>query len=100
MSEQEFSRDEIMRRYFLMYHQVGRFETMRAHRANYCDAGRFARQMRLLAYGGFNVVSPERARAGVAWKLFKHRPKPALEDWRRWCCSDAAVSPSCCGAAQ
>ncbi|MFP4063353.1 MAG: polysaccharide deacetylase family protein, partial [Halochromatium sp.] len=49
----------------LMYHQIGRFEPMRAHRANYCDAGRFARQMALLAYGGFQVISLERALAGL-----------------------------------
>jgi peptidoglycan/xylan/chitin deacetylase (PgdA/CDA1 family) len=45
----------------LMYHQVGRFEPMRAHRANYCDAGRFARQMGLLARGGFNVIDLDTA---------------------------------------
>ncbi|MBK5930309.1 polysaccharide deacetylase family protein [Halochromatium salexigens] len=49
----------------LMYHQVGRFKPMRAHRANYCDAGRFARQMALLAHGGFHVISLERALAGL-----------------------------------
>ncbi len=49
----------------LMYHQVGRFKAMRAHRANYCDAGRFARQMALLAHGGFNVVPLDQALAGL-----------------------------------
>jgi peptidoglycan/xylan/chitin deacetylase (PgdA/CDA1 family) len=49
----------------LMYHQVGRFEPMRAHRANYCDAGRFARQMWMLAHGGFNVIGLEDALAGL-----------------------------------
>ena len=45
----------------LMYHQVGRFVPMRAHRANYCDAGRFARQMVLLARGGFSVIDIDTA---------------------------------------
>lgn len=49
----------------LMYHQVGRFEPMLAHRANYCDAGRFKRQMRLLASGGFSVIGLEEALAGL-----------------------------------
>lgn len=49
----------------LMYHQVGRFKAMRAHRANYCDAGRFARQMALLAYGGFNVMTLDQALAAL-----------------------------------
>jgi len=49
----------------LMYHQVGRFHPMRAHRANYCDAGRFARQMALLRWTGFQVVSLEQALAGL-----------------------------------
>ncbi|MEA1048869.1 polysaccharide deacetylase family protein [Lamprobacter modestohalophilus] len=49
----------------LMYHQVGRFKAMRQHRANYCDAGRFARQMALLAQGGFNVIALEQALAGL-----------------------------------
>jgi peptidoglycan/xylan/chitin deacetylase (PgdA/CDA1 family) len=40
----------------LMYHQVGRFHPMRAHRANYCDAGRFARQMALLRHLGYRVL--------------------------------------------
>jgi peptidoglycan/xylan/chitin deacetylase (PgdA/CDA1 family) len=49
----------------LMYHQVGRFAPMRAHRANYCDAGRFSRQMWMLAHGGFNVIDLELALAGL-----------------------------------
>ena len=47
----------------LMYHQVGRFVPMREHRANYCDAGRFARQMAFLARGGFAVLAPDAALA-------------------------------------
>jgi peptidoglycan/xylan/chitin deacetylase (PgdA/CDA1 family) len=49
-----------------MYHQIGRFKAMTAHRANYCDAGRFARQMRLLAVGGFNVIGLEQALSGLS----------------------------------
>ncbi|MBK1648818.1 polysaccharide deacetylase family protein [Rhabdochromatium marinum] len=45
----------------LMYHQVGRFAPMRAHRANYCDHRRFARQMALLRAGAFQVLSLEQA---------------------------------------
>ncbi|WPL12741.1 Poly-beta-1,6-N-acetyl-D-glucosamine N-deacetylase precursor [Thiorhodovibrio litoralis] len=44
-----------------MYHQVGRFAPMRAHRANYCDHRRFARQMAMLRAGGFRVLSLEEA---------------------------------------
>ncbi|MEA3638961.1 MAG: polysaccharide deacetylase family protein [Lamprobacter sp.] len=56
----------------LMYHQVGRFKAMRAHRANYCDAGRFARQMAVLAQGGFHVVGLEQALLG----LYGQQPLP------------------------
>jgi peptidoglycan/xylan/chitin deacetylase (PgdA/CDA1 family) len=45
----------------LMYHQVGRFAPMREHRANYCDAGRFARQMALLAGLGYRVLDLDTA---------------------------------------
>ena len=38
----------------LMYHQVG-VRPMRAHRANYCDAGCFARQMALLHRLGYRL---------------------------------------------
>ncbi|EIC20288.1 putative xylanase/chitin deacetylase [Thiorhodovibrio frisius] len=41
----------------LMYHQIGRFAPMRAHRANYCDHRRFARQMAFLRAGDFRVLS-------------------------------------------
>jgi peptidoglycan/xylan/chitin deacetylase (PgdA/CDA1 family) len=40
----------------LMYHQVGRFAPMRKHRANYCDAARFAAQMALLHRLGWRVL--------------------------------------------
>lgn len=41
----------------LMYHQVGHFQSMREHRATYCDAGRFRRQMKWLKLSGYNVLS-------------------------------------------
>jgi peptidoglycan/xylan/chitin deacetylase (PgdA/CDA1 family) len=47
----------------LMYHQVGRFVPMRAHRANYCDAGRFAAQMAMLARLGWRVLDLDEALA-------------------------------------
>jgi len=50
----------------LMYHQVGRFPPMRAHRANYCDAGRFAAQMALLARLGWRVLDLDTALACLA----------------------------------
>lgn len=50
----------------LMYHQVGYFKAMRAHRANYCDAGRFAQQMRLLNHVGCKVISLDEALSGLA----------------------------------
>lgn len=56
----------------LMYHQVGRFAPMRAHRANYCDAGRFARQMALLALGGYTVIDIDTALAFLSGR----RPSP------------------------
>ncbi len=52
----------------LMYHQIGHFAPMRAHRANYCDAGRFRRQMRFLARGGFNVLDLDQALACLRGK--------------------------------
>lgn len=45
----------------LMYHQVGRFAPMRAHRANYCDVGRFSRQMGLLSALGYRVLDLDTA---------------------------------------
>lgn len=41
----------------LMYHQVGRFAQVRAHRALYCDAGAFRRQMAFLKAGRYAVLS-------------------------------------------
>lgn len=49
----------------LMYHQVGRFAPMRAHRANYCDVGRFAAQMALLARLGWRVLDLDQALAAL-----------------------------------
>ncbi|MTW22080.1 polysaccharide deacetylase family protein [Allochromatium palmeri] len=57
----------------LMYHQVGAFAPMRAHRANYCDHRRFAAQMDLLARLGYRVLSLDAALAGLRGAL----PLPA-----------------------
>lgn len=57
----------------LMYHQVGRFAPMRAHRANYCDHRRFARQMAMLRLGGFRVLRLDQALACLAGET----PMPA-----------------------
>jgi peptidoglycan/xylan/chitin deacetylase (PgdA/CDA1 family) len=46
-----------------MYHQVGDFAPMKAHRANYCGHRRFARQMAFLRRGGFSVLDLEAALA-------------------------------------
>jgi peptidoglycan/xylan/chitin deacetylase (PgdA/CDA1 family) len=47
----------------LMYHQVGEFAPMKAHRANYCDHRRFARQMAFLHRAGFRVLGLNQALA-------------------------------------
>lgn len=47
----------------LMYHQVGKFPPMRAHRANYCDHRRFAAQMGLIARLGWPVLDLDTALA-------------------------------------
>jgi len=44
-----------------MYHQVGRFEVPRRHRACYCDVGRFRRQMAYLKRFGYRVLDLEAA---------------------------------------
>ena len=49
----------------LMYHQIGEFPPMRAHRANYCDHRRFARQMGLLHALGWAVLDLDQALAGL-----------------------------------
>lgn len=49
----------------LMYHQVGLFPRPKAHRAAFCDVRRFAAQMRWLKWGGYNVISLERAWRGL-----------------------------------
>jgi len=46
-----------------MYHQVGKFAPMRAHRANYCDHRRFAAQMLLLHRLRFQVLDMDLALA-------------------------------------
>ncbi|MGQ9658817.1 MAG: polysaccharide deacetylase family protein [Thermochromatium sp.] len=57
----------------LMYHQVGVFAPMRAHRANYCDHRRFAAQMDLLARLGYRVLPLDEALASLRGE----RPLPA-----------------------
>lgn len=47
----------------LMYHQVGDFAPMKAHRANYCDHHRFAAQMALLHHFGYRVLDLDEALA-------------------------------------
>jgi peptidoglycan/xylan/chitin deacetylase (PgdA/CDA1 family) len=47
----------------LMYHQVGVFEPMRAHRANYCDHRRFAAQVAFLRHLRYAVLSLDDALA-------------------------------------
>ncbi|MEI6413809.1 MAG: polysaccharide deacetylase family protein [Pseudomonadota bacterium] len=49
----------------LMYHQVGEFAPMRAHRPNYCDHRRFAAQMALLSRLRCRVLSLDEALAGL-----------------------------------
>lgn len=56
----------------LMYHQVGAFAPMRAHRANYCDHRRFAAQMGLLARLGYRVLDLD----GALECLAGTRPTP------------------------
>jgi peptidoglycan/xylan/chitin deacetylase (PgdA/CDA1 family) len=56
----------------LMYHQVGKFPSMEANRANYCDHRRFARQMGLLHVLGIPVLDLGQALAGLAGE----RPLP------------------------
>jgi peptidoglycan/xylan/chitin deacetylase (PgdA/CDA1 family) len=45
----------------LMYHQVGQFAPMKAHRANYCDHRRFAAQMAMLRRLGWTVLDLDQA---------------------------------------
>lgn len=44
-----------------MYHQVGEFASMKAHRANYCDYRRFAAQMRFLERYAYSVLGLDQA---------------------------------------
>lgn len=46
-----------------MYHQVGEFKPMKAHRANYCDHRRFAAQMGFLKRFGYRVLDLDQALA-------------------------------------
>lgn len=45
----------------LMYHQIGKFQPMKTHRATYCDYRRFARQMSYLKFAGYTVMRLEDA---------------------------------------
>ena len=47
----------------LMYHQVGEFAPMKAHRSTYCDHRRFASQMAYLARFGYTVLSMDQVLA-------------------------------------
>jgi peptidoglycan/xylan/chitin deacetylase (PgdA/CDA1 family) len=53
----------------LMYHQVGRFEPMRLHRASFCDVGRFSAQMAMLKYLRFNILDIDTASACLRGEL-------------------------------
>lgn len=57
----------------LMYHQVGEFAPMKAHRATYCDHRRFAIQMASLARFGYAVLSMD----DVLACLRGEKPTPA-----------------------
>lgn len=48
-----------------MYHQVGRFPPMKAHRAGYCDVDRFRAQLRTLKWLGVQVLSMTQALAAL-----------------------------------
>jgi peptidoglycan/xylan/chitin deacetylase (PgdA/CDA1 family) len=50
----------------LMYHQVGDFAPMAAHRSTYCHYRRFAAQMAYLRRLGYQVLSLDQVVAGVA----------------------------------
>ncbi|MFN6996334.1 MAG: polysaccharide deacetylase family protein [Aquincola tertiaricarbonis] len=48
-----------------MYHQVGKFPPMKAHRAGYCDVDKFRAQMRALKWAGVKVLSMTDALAAL-----------------------------------
>lgn len=48
-----------------MYHQVGKFPPMTAHRAGYCDVDRFRSQMQALKWFGIKVLSMSQALAAL-----------------------------------
>jgi peptidoglycan/xylan/chitin deacetylase (PgdA/CDA1 family) len=56
----------------LMYHQVGHFSDPKKHRASYCDAGRFRRQMAWFHFCRYNVIRLADACEG----LFGGKPLP------------------------
>jgi len=49
----------------LMYHQVGDFPPMKAHRSTYCHYKSFARQMAYLHWLGYKVIALEEALNGL-----------------------------------
>jgi peptidoglycan/xylan/chitin deacetylase (PgdA/CDA1 family) len=49
----------------LMYHQVGRFQSPKAHRAGYCHVRRFRAQMAYLRAFRYNVISLDQALDGL-----------------------------------
>ena len=48
-----------------MYHQVGDFPPMKAHRSTYCHYKSFARQMAYLHWLGYKVIALEEALNGL-----------------------------------
>lgn len=57
----------------LMYHQVGEFESPKAHRAGFCHIRRFRAQMAYLKHLGYQVISLQQACDG----LFQGGPLPS-----------------------
>jgi peptidoglycan/xylan/chitin deacetylase (PgdA/CDA1 family) len=49
----------------LMYHQVGRFQAPKTHRASFCHIRRFRAQMRFLKKFGYHVISLQQALVGL-----------------------------------
>lgn len=53
----------------LMYHQVGQFGRIKAHRASYCDVGQFALQMGWLARMGYSVLGLDQVAQALQGKF-------------------------------
>lgn len=56
----------------LMYHQVGKFDNPKLHRAVYCHVDRFRSQMQFMKAWGYNVISLKDA----CDCIFKNKPIP------------------------